>query len=1657
MKLLAQLSLCVLLTFSAAFSINVYALATSQKIQQNQVLDISLQSINGRIAAAITFSAVIKSDINLEQWLSIDSDAGERIAGSWVLDDQAKVLYFTNIQPQSSYVVRVEKGLPFANLGLLEKGETSRLKVAPIEPILGFAGNGNLLATSLTDGLPVISVNVHNVDVDFYRVPQTLLVPFLLDNSRRGQQDFWQLEPFIEQLEFVYTGRFDLELMENQTATSYLPIKEISALQQAGVYVAIMRKAGEYKYSHPATWFAISDLGLHLRVYSDNADISVNSLATALPTAEVALRLLDRKGSVLAQTKSDQLGTARFSKAQMSEANLLVATHGQHTSIVRLFGPLLDLSEFPIAGISEQAERLFFYSARDIYRPQEQVIVSALLRDNDGQSVSTQVITFKLKQPDGRTVSEQRLRANALGYYESHWQLPKGAATGRWSVAAYLSGKFYNSYALQVEDFLPERMELSLSAADYVNIKDAFSVAVEGKYLYGAPAADNILQAEILTTTAAHPFKKYQNFYFSNPQITEYNRRKTLSDMKLDTQGGYQLVFDNDWHQAQTPMQIKVYTSLLDSGGRPVSRSLSSFALPAQQLIGIRPLFEDDTAPYDSAANFEILLSDGEAALAATDLQVNLIRERRKYHWLYTDSQGWTADYTEQHYSASQQKISVKAGEIATLSLPVDWGYYRIEVTNPMTQLVTGYKFRAGWSADETLMAGRPDRIGLAFDKQYYQTGDNVSVDIKAPAAGKGYLLVESDRALYRQAIDIPAAGASVSFTVQEGWNSHNLYVSVLLIQPGDEREEKLPRRMMGIAPLSLDRQDRKLQISLFDTASANQNAVKATVNDTASPLTIRPNTQLKIPLKVSVSEGAKPLNGPVQVTLAAVDVGVLNISRFVTPDPFDGFFQQRAYSASARDSYSDLIDAQAGVMATLKFGGDSDLEQGGATDPDVQIVSLFSGVVDVDAQGNAEVTLDIPDFNGRIRLMAVAFNANSFGSVEKELEVASPVIAQLTKPRFLRAGDTSQLALDLNNLSGIDQQIHWSMSLGEGLFYSDDLTSTQVGGQQRKMSVSLGIGQKKSFYLPITARDSYRAIDIDLTLDNVMTNKSQGSAEQPIDDHQDEGQQSISLQKHWQLSVKPAWPITDQQWQVALAEKQQFTLGSQVFASMLPHGLEGQLNVASQPPLDIASHFNALQAYPYGCLEQTTSGVFPQLYVNDQLLANLNIKGSDAPSRRAAINTAIQRLQGMQRSSGGFGLWSDQSPEEHWLSVYVFDFLLRAQEAGYQVPVQNLKKAQQRITTYLRSPSKIRNYYEDVNSDTKFAVRAYAGQVLSRLNQAPLSILRNLYAHRSGSDSPMALLQLALALKSAGDSKRSSQALSESLANLDRFGKNQIYFSSAVRDLALSAFWLLESKTAIKRFQPLLLALTERLSHRQWLSTQERNALFLLGKELKLAEGETMRLAWGINEKQFDKELQRLAVALNSQDLQANISVTNHSKAPVYLNLRTSGYDSTLPPARSNGLHVTRQFYHLNGKPLIASAEGENQQIRSGDKLIVGLTVRADQGLRHALLVDLLPAGLEIENQNLFDSYNQDALEVNGQLISDTMRHLNIANQEYRDDRFVMAIDLPEEHSVEVFYLVRAVSPGTYQIPPTFAEDMYRPNLRHQGDKAGQLRVLPR
>lgn len=497
------------------------------------------------------------------------------------------------------------------------------------------------------------------------------------------------------------------------------------------------------------------------------------------------------------------------------------------------------------------------------------------------------------------------------------------------------------------------------------------------------------------------------------------------------------------------------------------------------------------------------------------------------------------------------------------------------------------------------------------------------------------------------------------------------------------------------------------------------------------------------------------------------------------------------------------------------------------------------------------------------------------------------------------------------------------------------------------------------------------------------------------------------------------------------------------------PVTVQGQLLFSGKPPLNLARYIRELKAYPYGCLEQTTSGLFPSLYTNAAQLQALGIAGDTDEKRRAAIETGIARLLQMQRDNGGFALWDKNGPEEYWLTAYAMDFLVRAGEQGYSVPAVGINQGNARLLRYLQDPGMMSIRYSSDTQASKFAVQAYAALVLARQQKAPLGALREIWERRSQAASGLPLLQLGIALKTMGDAKRSDDAVALALST-PRHDERQWLadYGSPLRDNALMLALLEENNLKPDVQNSLLNTLSEQAFSQRWLSTQENNALFLAARSLQDLPG-TWQAKTSLAEQPLtgDKAQTRNLDA----DQLAALQVTNNGAQPMWLRLDVSGYPQSAPAPASNVLQIERHILGSDGQSKSLDS------LRSGELVLVWLEVKASQDVPDALVVDLLPAGLELENQNLANgsaSLQDSGSEV--QNLLNQMQQADIQHVEFRDDRFVAAVAVNSGQPVTLVYLARAVTPGTYQVPMPMVESMYVPQWRATGVAGDILIVKP-
>jgi uncharacterized protein YfaS (alpha-2-macroglobulin family) len=1567
---------------------------------------------HGQLALTLEFTQSLAGSQAFDGLLAVKGPKGEDVKGSWALDDDGKTLRFPYVQANQNYTVTIKAELAAADGKTVASEVRKDVYTGPLEPAVGFASQGNVLPARETRGVPVVSVNVKEVDVEFLRVRDKELSKFFASYQRNGRRSgydldgdsgWWQKDkwPINALADSVYANRFALAGKENERSLSYLPIQELPELSEPGLYFAVMKRANSFRGEWETSYFFVSDIGLHTRAYKEQLFVHAASLKSGEALVDIELSVIDARGDVLITARTDAAGNALINYTLKAD-QVLVAKNGRDVSMLPFNQPALDLSDFSVAGRAQQWFDVFAWSGRDLYRPGETLRLSALLRDSDGKPVKPQSLFLTLKQPDGRNWTQAKLEPKELGYVEWTHTVPADAPTGRWQVEFRTdpaAKQASQALTFRIEEFLPERLKLDLTAAQpRIKPGDKLALDVKGDYLYGAPAAGNRFSARLTIANDAHPLDALKDYFFGDPTLELPKDAKDVVDEALDGEGRLSAQIDvlGDV-KAVAPIAAIVSGSVYESGGRTVTRTMKRTVWPADALVGVRPLFDPkDGASANARAGFEVIRADGSGALvAAQGLKVTLVRERRNYHWSYDRDSGWRFDYTQNYENAETRTLDVTSGQAAKFDVPVEWGNYRIDILDPATNLTMRYPFVAGWSWDDENRGkeARPDKIKLALDKEQYKTGDTLKVTVTPPHAGSGILVVESDKLLYTQRIDVKDS-ATFDIPVTAEWERHDVYVSALVLRGGSAASKITPARAVGVAHVTLDRRDCKIAVEV------------------TAPPQMKPETALPVEVKAPALAGKTA-----HVTVSAVDVGILNITRFARPDANAWFFGQRRLGVDAYDLYGRVIESYDGATAKLRYGGDlmlAGLPQSRRPTAKVQTVDLFSGVVALDAQGNAKISLPVPDFNGTLRVTAQVFGEDRYGGADVETIVRAPLVAEVSTPRVLSPGDSGALTLDLTNFSGAEREFSVRLEADRPL---------RIDNPQR--SVKLADGAKSTLQFPLSAEDGLGVGKFRVLADGG----------------------DVKVRREYEVAVRPAWPQTlRSNPQVLEAGAGTVALGVGVMEGFLPDSVEARLTISGLPPLPFASSIKGLIDYPYGCVEQTTSRGYGLLLLDTANAKNLGLSPLPEAVRADRIATALNRISAMQVPSGHFSMWGGEGYVTELLTPYVTEFLLDARDAGFAVPDAVLQKALKRINDDLLSGG--HPYYAYEHSDhLRFADQAWSAYVLARVQRAPLGTLRALYDNERGKSlTALPLVHLGVALALQGDRPRGEKAIAEAFAKKVERPNYLGDYGSALRDDALMVALTHQFDLNKPEYDERVIALGRDLAARksaQWryYSTQEQSALARLGKAL-VGDGDA-KVGGEISVGGTSTPIEPATMwsrSFGANELRDGVRVAPVASGALYVSEDVAGVPRTAPPADDRHVAIQRRWYTLKGEPW------EGGDLKEGDGLIVGIKLEAKQAMPDAILTDLLPGGLEIENFNLTDAKQWAGIVVDGVTITERAYAADVRHEEFRDDRYVAALALAQGQQAHVFYLVRAVSPGTYVVPPTQVEDMYRPQIRGVG-----------
>ncbi|HEY8246809.1 MAG TPA: alpha-2-macroglobulin [Hyphomicrobium sp.] len=1554
--------------------------------------------------------SLARGQVDFAKFVSVDGKDPQSVSA------ENEQLCIDGLSHGQRYQVQVRAGLPSAVEEDLPKTIEIAVYVPDRKPFVRFSGKSYVLPSRGQQGIPLASINTAKVEVEVFRIGDRNLVGALESGDFQRQLQSYELEQIKSRTgEKIFTGSMDVPQKLNEEITTALPVTDAVGALKPGVYVIIAKPSQKSRedYNTEATqWFIVSDLGLTAFSGDDGVHAFVRSLADTNPSADVNVKLIARNNEVLGTAKTDARGYAKFDgglargEGGLQPAMLVAESPTGEYAFLDLTSGAFDLTDRGVKG-RETPGPLdgFVYTERGVYRPGEDVHIAALVRDAAGKAASLPV-TLIVTRPDGVEHSRYALKDRGLGGRDITLPLAASSQTGTWRAKLHTDPDKdpITQVSFLVEDFVPERLDLKLeppSAA--LSPQETQTIKATGRYLYGPPAADLAIEGDIVVKPSTKDVAGYPGFQFGQADETIEPVRKALdAATSTDAEGIAQVAITlPPVTQTAKPLDANVILRLRESGGRTIERSITIPVDLKQARMGIKPLFKGTDLDEKQTASFEVVVLDAEGKRVAADgLTWVLNRLDTNWQWYRRDGQWNYEAVTLTRKIADGALNATAAGAFPRIEASVDYGRYKLEITSadPSGPSVST-TFNAGWytAASE---AESPEILDVALDRASYKPGETAKLRIATKHGGKALISVLSNGLLSQQEIDVPNGGGEADVKVGEGWGA-GAYVTAMLYRPLDESLKRMPSRAIGVQWLGLDQAANTLNVAL------------------GTPEKIKSGTTLTVPVKI----GGLQAGEEARITLAAVDLGILNLTRFQTPAPENWFYAQRRMGLEIRDFYGRLIDGMRAERGTLRSGGDGGAEALQGSPPVEETVAMFSGIVSVGPDGTASIDFNVPDFNGTVRVMAVAWSADKLGHGQSDVIVRDAVALTASGPRFLTFGDEARLDIAVQNVEG--PQAAYKLELLNGA------TAAHTA------NLDLKAGERRSEHIPVKPTN-VGLIDYDVRVT---------------------GPDGIDVKRHLTFDVKPPAGDLKRTTVASLKGGGSISLSPDLVRDMIASRTRVSISVGPTATLDIPALLTSLDRYPYGCAEQTVSRALPLVYAN-AVAAQLGI----APDKdlKVRVQKAVDRVFEMQDSSGAFGVWGPNATDL-WLTGYVTDFLTRAKEQGFAVNPQGFSQALDRLQNFIAYAEDFQKGGED---------RAYALYVLARNGRAPIGDLRYYSDTRLDRFStPLAKAQLGAALAMMGDKTRAEAAFASALDSLsvpDATGLGyRADYGSDLRDSAALVTLASETRVTSVEAPKLVNVIAKAYVGRTYTSTQEQ-AWMLLAANALAEEGRDLKLI--VNGAPVVGAVNR---AMSAEELlKSPLTVANDGAAPVDAVVSVIGSSLTTEPPVSKGFTIERTYYTLDGQLVdLKSATGGSSQIKQNERLVAVVKVESKDAGGRVLLVDRLPAGFEIDNPRIVDSGDVKALD----WLKTTVQP---EHSEFRDDRFVAAFNFssgnteqasPEAESTPdgqavtkgpatsatVAYMVRAVTPGAFIHPAATVEDMYRPE-RYARSAAGKLTVLP-
>jgi len=1315
----------------------------------------------------------------------------------------------------------------------------------------------------------------------------------------------------------------------------------------------------------------LSNIGIIAKAGSDKVlQVMVNNINTTQPMSGVDLAIYNYQQQLIASVGTDAEGMASI---QLDEKPfVIIASIGNERGYIKLRdAESLSLSKFDVSGATiQKGIKGFIYGERGVWRPGDSVYLSFMLEDKNQLLPQNHPVEFTLHNPKNQLITRKVSTKSVNGIYDFRTATNKEALTGNYRAEIKVGNRKFVKY-IKIETVKPNRLKVYLETGkEFISMKDKTEIDLSAKWLHGSPANKLKAKVDVSIDQQGTNFDGYKGYQFDDPLKRYYSNNFTVFESRLDAEGKAKFPLKLSVPTAAPGMLNAHFTTKIfeEGGGFSINRKTLSYS-PYTSYVGVKvpkgSLYAG-TLEVDKTHKIEFASVTEDGKASSNSISVKVYKIQWRYWWDRYDNNLSSYISRSSVRPIVTKELSTKGGKASISFKPTKWGRYLVIAKDKNSGHSTGKIFYADqryWSRSNDTDKEFATMLAFATDKETYEVGEEVKFSFPSKSGGRALISVENgSKIIEKKWINTEDKETKGSFVVSEEMTP-NVFVHITMLQPHKNTLENIPLRMYGIVPISIENKNSHLEPVI------------------EMPSVLRPETTATI--KVKEKNGKR-----MSYTLAIVDEGLLDLTNFKTPDPWKTFYAREALGVKTWDLYDYVLNAfklEQNKILAVGGGGEINPDKKPAKANRFKPMVRFIGPFEL-PNGSKSHTINIPNYVGSVRVMVVAGEDLKYGNAEKTVPVRNPLMVLGTLPRVVGPNEDITLPVDV---FAMEKQIkNVSIKVSANDFFkleetSKNLTFEKTGDEvvrfKMKTANKLGIGK-----VSIVATSGKEKATYDFEID-----------------------------------VRPANPmVTDVQEAIVEA-------GTNWESSYAFNGIDGTnevaIEVSSFPAINLEKRLDYLIQYPHGCIEQTTSSVFPQLYLSTFTKLNSTRKIEIEKN----IKEAIFRLQNFQTSNGGFAYWPGESTDSPWGTNYATHFLIEAEKKGYTLPYGMKSK----LTNYLKNEARTwranrtGSYYYRYQSNE--IMQAYRLYVLALANKGELGAMNRMKESKNLSIN--AKWRLAAAYKLMGQDKVAKNLIFGIPTDIEEYNEFSYSYGSSTRDEAmiLEVLSLIDEKAKAGLMAKKVA--TQLGNSDRWMSTQTTAySLIAMSKFLEGAKTSgIMKFGYSLNGKNktisstdpifIDKVK---PTSLN----QGKVSLNNTGSGLVYVRVTTKGIPiESNDLDKDNNLKMNVTYLDMNGKSINPTS------ISQGTDFKMKVTV-FNPGLKGDIqemaLSQIFPSGWEIHNARMSNSTS------GGNSYFDY--------QDIRDDRVYTYFSLRKGKSKTFTVNLNATYDGRYYLPSILCQAMY-------------------